>query len=419
MKTAKYYLASILPTVGAYRNEPKDLTTLYCKENGGILILREFGRPIGPWRDEVLHLCKFDDGSVCETGALYDGTCEKGIVQDFSSFCSDNGGQLLPTLENSFWENDYYELISTIHWCIFKDDGTACSEKYFDRYDKIHCDRVICHVEEPPHVEKWPETMCEVLGGEWVERSFYWDTIDGKPPTQRHDMCALKDTNSDFKQFAELFKHIESWRKDGFFEEYKYYIAAFDGMFDHSGTPDEDDASCREFRNFINKGVSEITSEVAKTTCGEIGGIELLQKYDEEGDMYSLCNFGDKACDILSTLDWGFKDCELTALPPLSEACKTFGGEFTSVEINWDGKATPEYYLCDFPGRMFGMNNIGYYEECTERLYYHHDCRLPGTAFPFDGPPTIQCHVAMQMTTQISIIPSTPYFERGITSWLI
>jgi len=94
--------------------------SVYCKENGGKLEIRdEDGGQIG--------YCIFDDGSECEEWAFMRGTCEPGgkpvgMPNPASVYCEEQGGDL--DIRNEEGGQTGY--------CIF-DDGSECEEWTFFR----------------------------------------------------------------------------------------------------------------------------------------------------------------------------------------------------------------------------------------------------------------------------------------------
>lgn len=160
----------------------KDPPTLYCEENGGTIKTRyvEDGEP--------MRICVFEDSTACDEECFYKGGCHKGVVQEYTTFCKENGGQLITrriewgTVGNVPW------IDPDVLWCIYGDD-TACSQFALeDRY----CHKIDVEWRDILHDNIIPfEMFCEVTGGEVVKRGFPWGTEDGQPPIDHDDVVFL------------------------------------------------------------------------------------------------------------------------------------------------------------------------------------------------------------------------------------
>ena len=94
-----------------------DPASVNCQEIGGDILNQH------TTEGEDYTVCVFEDGSACETEALYDGECEEGSMPTFEDFCTEKGGQLI-SYDNFDEDEDAWGYMS----CTFADDHTTCDE---------------------------------------------------------------------------------------------------------------------------------------------------------------------------------------------------------------------------------------------------------------------------------------------------
>ena len=117
MKKMKLSLAIFLLFGVRSGRSQSDPASVNCQEIGGDILNQH------TTEGEDYTVCIFEDGSACETEALYDGECEGGSMSTFEDFCTEKGGQLI-SYDNFDEDEDAWGYMS----CTFADDHTTCNE---------------------------------------------------------------------------------------------------------------------------------------------------------------------------------------------------------------------------------------------------------------------------------------------------